>query len=257
MRLAFAVAAYLEPDILLVDEVLAVGDAVFQKKCLGKMGDVAREGRTILFVSHNLQIVNQLCPHSILLDNGSLVANDRTNVILDLYTEAMAPSETSNDLSNPDLRSPDSLENSLFKWTNIKILNSEQKLNPEIRFGEPFEIILSGIAAQECKYFRVGFGIINRLTGVVFNSHHIFDGSLDTLAEGPATLRIEINPNILAPGFYSINIGAVGYHIIDRLLDCFGFRVQEIGLTPARVWDPSYKRGVVDLPWCKWRVIKN
>src|SRR5207253_11300989 len=70
MRLAFAVAAHLEPEILIVDEVLAVGDAAFQKKCLGKMGDVAREGRTVLFVSHNMAALGHLCERSLLLEGG-------------------------------------------------------------------------------------------------------------------------------------------------------------------------------------------
>jgi lipopolysaccharide transport system ATP-binding protein len=73
MRLAFAVAAYLEPEILLVDEVLAVGDAAFQKKCLGKMGEVSRGGRTVLFVSHNMAAVEHLCTAGIVLDGGSVV----------------------------------------------------------------------------------------------------------------------------------------------------------------------------------------
>jgi lipopolysaccharide transport system ATP-binding protein len=73
VRLAFAVAAHLEPEILVIDEVLAVGDAAFQKKCLGKMGDVAKEGRTVLFVSHNMATVQRLCPRTILVSSGSLV----------------------------------------------------------------------------------------------------------------------------------------------------------------------------------------
>jgi lipopolysaccharide transport system ATP-binding protein len=72
VRLAFAVAAHLEPEILLVDEVLAVGDAAFQKKCLGKMGEVAKEGRTVLFVSHNMEAILALCPQTFVLNNGSL-----------------------------------------------------------------------------------------------------------------------------------------------------------------------------------------
>jgi lipopolysaccharide transport system ATP-binding protein len=72
VRLAFAVAAHLEPEILVVDEVLAVGDAAFQKKCLGKMGDVAQEGRTVLFVSHNMNAIEQLCKHCILLEKGTI-----------------------------------------------------------------------------------------------------------------------------------------------------------------------------------------
>ena len=72
MRLAFAVAAHLEPEILLVDEVLAVGDVAFQKKCLGKMGEVSKEGRTVLFVSHNMDMINRLCQKGILLRNGQI-----------------------------------------------------------------------------------------------------------------------------------------------------------------------------------------
>src|SRR5262249_52619960 len=71
-RLAFAVAAHLDPEILLVDEVLAVGDAAFQRKCLGKMGEVAKEGRTVLFVSHNIPSVLRLCNQAVLLDSGTV-----------------------------------------------------------------------------------------------------------------------------------------------------------------------------------------
>lgn len=85
MRLAFAVAAHLEPEILLVDEVLAVGDASFQKKCLGKMGDVAKEGRTVLFVSHNMVAVQSLCQKVMLLDEGELVQNGPANQIVSNY----------------------------------------------------------------------------------------------------------------------------------------------------------------------------
>jgi lipopolysaccharide transport system ATP-binding protein len=86
LRLAFAVAAHLEPEILLVDEVLAVGDASFQKKCLGKMGDVARQGRTVLFVSHNMGAIRSLCSKGILLNNGKVsVAGDLTKTIESYY----------------------------------------------------------------------------------------------------------------------------------------------------------------------------
>lgn len=84
-RLAFAVAAHLEPEILLVDEVLAVGDASFQRRCLGKMGEVARGGRTILFVSHNMAAVAELCGRSVLLDGGRVVKIDRTPEVIARY----------------------------------------------------------------------------------------------------------------------------------------------------------------------------
>ncbi len=85
MRLAFAVAAHLDPEILLIDEVLAVGDVEFQKKCLGKMGEVARGGRTILFVSHNLAAVASLCARLILLDSGSLVQEGEPSEVIEAY----------------------------------------------------------------------------------------------------------------------------------------------------------------------------
>jgi lipopolysaccharide transport system ATP-binding protein len=87
MRLAFAVAAHLEPEILLVDEVLAVGDIAFQRKCLGKMGDVAKEGRTVLLVSHNMAAVRKLCGLGCLLDGGRVVAWGDANSVVDAYYE--------------------------------------------------------------------------------------------------------------------------------------------------------------------------
>lgn len=93
VRLAFSVAAHLEPEILLVDEVLAVGDMAFQKKCLGKMGDVVGEGRTVLFVSHNMVAVRELCPRSILLDRGRLVFDGATDEAVSHYMSAEVLSE--------------------------------------------------------------------------------------------------------------------------------------------------------------------
>src|SRR5437764_3190004 len=86
-RLAFAVAAHLDPEILIVDEVLAVGDGAFQKKCLRKMGDVAGHGRTIIFVSHNMQAIRQLCSRGIWLDGGSIVADGPAAEVTERYLQ--------------------------------------------------------------------------------------------------------------------------------------------------------------------------
>lgn len=88
VRLAFAVAAYLEPEILVVDEVLAVGDSRFQKKCMGRMDEVSKEGRTILFVSHNMGAVSELCNRAILLEDGRVVSNDLTSAVLTKYLQS-------------------------------------------------------------------------------------------------------------------------------------------------------------------------
>jgi lipopolysaccharide transport system ATP-binding protein len=89
VRLGFAVAAHLEPEILLVDEVLAVGDAAFQRKCLGKMGDVAREGRTVLFVSHNMAAIHRLCGKCLVFDSGRVVENSPTNRAIAAYLQLL------------------------------------------------------------------------------------------------------------------------------------------------------------------------
>jgi lipopolysaccharide transport system ATP-binding protein len=88
VRLAFAVAAHLEPEILIIDEVLAVGDMAFQKKCLGKMNDVAKHGRTVLFVSHDLSAVNGLCERAILLNEGSIIKNGPTRDVTAYYLDS-------------------------------------------------------------------------------------------------------------------------------------------------------------------------
>lgn len=95
LRLAFSVAAHLEPEILLVDEVLAVGDAEFQRKCLGKMSDVSRQGRTVLFVSHNLAAVRNLCTRGILLSHGRVILTGKIEDVVDTYVQQGFSSQTS------------------------------------------------------------------------------------------------------------------------------------------------------------------
>ena len=88
VRLAFAVSAHLEPEILLIDEVLAVGDAQFQKKCLNKMQDVGQAGRTVLFVSHNMPAITRLCPRTIILDQGRLIADGPSSEVVRIYLDS-------------------------------------------------------------------------------------------------------------------------------------------------------------------------
>jgi lipopolysaccharide transport system ATP-binding protein len=104
VRLAFAVAAHLEPEILLVDEVLAVGDVAFQKKCLGKMGEVAEGGRTVLFVSHNMVAIRNLCKKSIVLENGKQLFSGTTDDAISHYNKIIKPRVINYDLSGAEFR---------------------------------------------------------------------------------------------------------------------------------------------------------
>lgn len=136
VRLAFSVAAHLQPEILLVDEVLAVGDAAFQKKCLGKMGDVAAEGRTVLFVSHNMVAVQNLCPRSIWLQEGQIVADGETAVIVKDYLQ----------LSSPSVREkvweqlPSALGNDDFRIRSLRIRPENGDITAPITVETPFII---------------------------------------------------------------------------------------------------------------------
>jgi lipopolysaccharide transport system ATP-binding protein len=138
VRLAFAVAAHLEPEILLVDEVLAVGDFSFQKKCLGKMGEVAKEGRTVLFVSHNMAVILNLCAHAFLIEDGQLKAHDVTEKVVRKYiqdTDALA--------STPlDIRK-DRQGNGKLRFVHAAILNNEGKAVKNVMSGEDIAILLS------------------------------------------------------------------------------------------------------------------
>jgi lipopolysaccharide transport system ATP-binding protein len=133
LRLAFAVAAHLEPEILLVDEVLAVGDAEFQKKCLGKMGDVAREGRTVLFVSHNMSAVQALCPRAILLRHGTVAVDGPTGDVLREYLGHLVANAAHAFEKNPDRRGDGTI-----RMTGARVLDDK---------GKPTERLISGTEA--------------------------------------------------------------------------------------------------------------
>ena len=135
VRLAFAVAAHLEPEILIIDEVLAVGDAEFQKKCLGKMQDVAKEGRTVLFVSHNMGAVNSLCSNCILLNNGNIVINNKTaDVILKYYSN-----ENSTAFFEPKIKKIGDKNIELISgWVE----NLEGKIQNSFNFNESFNVCM-------------------------------------------------------------------------------------------------------------------
>jgi lipopolysaccharide transport system ATP-binding protein len=102
LRLAFAVAAHLEPEILLVDEVLAVGDAAFQKKCLGKMGDVARQGRTVIFVSHNMTALRSLCTRAVWLNEGRVAEDGAAGTVVDHYLQKNTVANLESRWDDPD-----------------------------------------------------------------------------------------------------------------------------------------------------------
>lgn len=150
VRLAFAVAAHLEPDILIVDEVLAVGDAEFQKKCLGKMEDVGKKGRTVLFVSHNMDAVSTLCPRSIMLTNGLLTDVGLTSEIIGKYL--LGDLKTNYDCDFSDQH----IEDSFAILLRTRLIDHADSLIQTIRVDQEFGIEITYQIKESGKGYRPG-----------------------------------------------------------------------------------------------------
>jgi lipopolysaccharide transport system ATP-binding protein len=224
VRLAFAVAAHLDPEILIVDEVLAVGDAAFQKKCLGKMQDVSRGGRTILFVSHNMGAVTSLCRQGVCLHQGRVAEVGEARAIVEKYLITHTSSNSQRiDLSRMprgnDLGSKLKIER--FEWLN----------QPPIRHGERIAAMITLKAAQNLDEVSLGLGF-STIEGVrLLTLETDFQGSQRFSIKKGQTAYAEMSLSSLplAPGHYSLDIGA-------RSGDCFAldylgdFNQVEIGM---------------------------
>jgi lipopolysaccharide transport system ATP-binding protein len=207
VRLAFAVAAHLNSDILIVDEVLAVGDAEFQKKCLGKMKDVSKEGITVLFVSHILPAVKNLCTKCLYLEKGKINSIGETNDIIKKYLR--------NDSANTNLHweskndTVNITQSAEYKINTIRVVNSKSEETPNLNIGEKFYIEISFSTIKENAF--VGFSIVfsdtdgNCLFGSLnnrdanFYSKKLPTGNYKTTIEVPENLfnNIDISVNLI------------------------------------------------------------
>jgi lipopolysaccharide transport system ATP-binding protein len=161
VRLAFAVAAHLEPEILIVDEVLAVGDAVFQKKCLGKMGEVAQGGRTVLFVSHNMNAVETLCNRALLLEKGQMVEEGgEVRKVIARYLSGSAGNEvvTSAWVNKNNALNHDSIQPLYFAVVN----EQGQPLSAPVRNDQPLFVIIRADVRQLDPALNAGFALFNQ-----------------------------------------------------------------------------------------------
>jgi ABC-type polysaccharide/polyol phosphate transport system ATPase subunit len=204
VRLAFAVAAHLEPEILVIDEVLAVGDTEFQKKCLGKMDEVSRsQGRTVLFVSHNMEAVLKLCTRAIFLESGRVRAIGDVKDIVPAYLHGQSSSPRSVDLSSK-ARTLDFAK----KARLVKVTPSDASAW-SIPFGKALSLDLS-IEANPLTQFDVIIGIFSPRGFEVATWTNKSDGILLAAHPGLNTFRIEFQNLRLLPGRYSLGMGIIG-----------------------------------------------
>ncbi|MBL4674838.1 MAG: ATP-binding cassette domain-containing protein [Mucilaginibacter sp.] len=214
VRLAFSVAAHLESETLIVDEVLAVGDAEFQKKCLGKMGDISKgEGRTVLFVSHNMGLINQLCNHSIYLKNGLIMDFDKSEVVVNRYLLDNGQSFEEDLTAN--FTSAESNENVLLRSFEIIPHYQNQK---SFNSGHPIHLQFSFEVQKPVDGLRIGFEVISPSTEqCVFRAFH--DDSYaenKILQSGNFNLIAQIPANLLNSGQYIVT-PVIGIHNVQWL----------------------------------------
>lgn len=166
VRLAFAVAAHLEPEIMLVDEVLAVGDAVFQKRCLGKMSEVATSGRTVLFVSHQMNAIRSLCPRCLWLENGGVRAVGPTAGVVDEYLGSGA-------VRHAWRNEGDAYSSPYFKPLAMRVVDRHgDPLDRDIRMDESFGLVLEGFIERENSALLAGFQVFAPGGELIFMSLH-------------------------------------------------------------------------------------
>ena len=154
VRLAFAVAAHLEPEILIIDEVLAVGDAEFQKKCLGKMQDVAGEGRTVLFVSHNMGAVKSLCHNGILLKHGKTIKKGTANQVVDYYLENLVELKKEFSFDPPKI-----WEMMSGYAVNLQIENENGRKVSTLSVDRPWQIRVKFVITEKISSFIIAIGL--------------------------------------------------------------------------------------------------
>lgn len=240
VRLAFSVAAHLEPEILIIDEVLAVGDAEFQKKCLGKMEDVAGQGRTVLFVSHNMAAVNTLCNNGLLIYNGELIAKDTATQIINLYTR-----QNRKHLKEPLLSRKDRLGNLKLKFSEVKIFDSHGDRVSELTSGSNYKICLYFMAPNPIKHIIFRMQVLSDDNYILFtlNNFHSSAPFSEISKENCVSCSIENLP--LNEGRYYINLQClVGREIADEIEIASSFTVVKGDFFGTGKL-PSVKQGVL------------
>ena len=201
MRLAFAVAAHLEPEILLVDEVLAVGDAQFQKKCLGKMGDVAKQGRTVLFVSHNMASMKQLCQNGILLSSGMIDYLGSIDEVISRYLCSRAGDTPFIDLSGYQ----SAYGNNELQVISLELLNSAQN-SFSINFDTPIILKTDIYTNQDISNISFDFGVQSAENYPLFTVRST-DTRIINLIKGKHYKVITTIKHNLRAGLYNLILG--------------------------------------------------
>jgi ABC-type polysaccharide/polyol phosphate transport system ATPase subunit len=246
LRLAFAVAAHLEPEILLVDEVLAVGDARFQKKCLGKMRDIStREGRTVLFVSHNMNAVQRLCNRCLLLSAGQLAAAGPTPEVVARYLGDSVAVEPSRWIDLAGIQRSGSGE---ARFLALWYGSGSKAAGGQPYTGGPLEVALEIETAEPRSVSGLAVTLYDRNGTKLVNADILSLGRVIALRPGRNRVRFRIGELLLNPGLYALGLwladcggtvldftdSALDLEVVDLEREGFGTRPESDGAVPCR-----------------------
>ncbi|MCA9131937.1 MAG: ABC transporter ATP-binding protein, partial [Planctomycetales bacterium] len=228
VRLAFAVAAHLEPDILIIDEVLAVGDAQFQEKCLGRMDEVRRAGRTVLFVSHNMAAVRSLCTRAVLLEKGRVTMNDTTEQVVQHYLQAGRARVCARSVPENAYR----ITNDRARILHVAVHSLDGAPQYQYCFQQPFQVTFQCELLEDVPdgHFEVS---VSTLEG----THILYATTIDGgnkpqyLKRGQHQVNAIVD-NILLPREYAIDVGVhcQSGETYDFVPNACGFEVVNIGV---------------------------
>lgn len=204
LRLAFSVAAHLNPEILLVDEVLAVGDEMFQRKCLGKMGEVARKGRTVFLVSHNMGAIARLCHRALLLDEGKLVSDGPAARVIEEYQAAHLGNCA--EWTRPGTRNA----SEEFSFLSAVMKNDEGKIGSAFRGDRPIQIELGYEVHRPLSGCQIVVFFTNAMGVHVFSTADTDTQNVSAIPRGPGKYRtaFTVPAHFLAAGHYTVSFSA-------------------------------------------------
>ena len=255
LRLAFAVAAHLEPEILVVDEVLAVGDAEFQRKCLGKMSDVAQQGRTVLFVSHNMSAILRLTQEAIVLKKGQLIKRAPTPEAVDFYLSS-GQAETGERLWMADEVPANSAP---FKPVALRLKDKTGKVVDTVRSTEPVTVEWEYQLEAPITGLRVGMYLSTMRGEYVFTAFDTDDAQqyeqFGARQSGRYISRCSIPADFFNEGRYSLGVNASSFGVRRYFMDenALSFNV-DISGAPGTQW-PELRQGPIR-PRLDWKIEK-
>jgi lipopolysaccharide transport system ATP-binding protein len=214
VRLGFAVAAHLDTDILIADEVLAVGDAEFQKKAIGKMQDISTgEGRTILFVSHNMGAVRNLCEKGVVLQNGGIILNNSIDNAIEVYLHEV-PAMEINSRESMKAAIANLPSDPSFKLFDVKLMQKGKEIFTQASNAIPLEIEIRYEVLKKEKGLRVCFDLCDYMGDIIFRSFHDEDNDgIPTMEPGKYVSKVIIPGNLLGSTNYEIVIGVSIFNV--------------------------------------------